>query len=527
MWDLVIKNAKIIDGTGNPHYWGDVAVQNGKIAAIGKHLKNGLREIDAKGMVLAPGFINSHSHGDMMADMDHTFYQEVEQGVTTQIAGMCGISAAPFSPEHLDSDEEIALTVTPYDFRPTAESRFRYTDYLRQMEKPQGNNMGLFVGHGTLRATIMGMENRCPTSEELEKMKALLRSCLEAGALGLSYGLAYPPGSFAEIPELIALSSVVAQFNGVISVHLRNEGDHLVESVEEMLQVARETGCRLVLSHHKAINELNWGKTIETIALIEKANSEGIDVYCDQYPYTASSTGLKSRIPQHMHSLGEKRLLEMLSSPAERPGLREAMLLNMTPEQRFGTTMFGASPSHPEYTGRMVLDVAKERKQDPCYLVMDVLYDDRLATNGIYFCMQDEDVERVLRYPRTMIGADGIYYQGCSGAHPRAFGTFSRVLGRYVREKGVLTLEDAIRRMTSLPATVYGLHGKGLLQIGFDADMVLFDENTILDRATFTDFQAPGDGVKYVFLEGKTVVEQGHFNGCCQGHLIRRTASLL
>lgn len=524
MWDLLIRNAKVVDGTGNPFYWGDVAVRDGKIAAIGRHLGNGTQEVDAKGLVLAPGFINSHSHGDMMADLDNTFFQEVEQGVTTQIAGMCGISAAPFSTEHLESAAEIAVTVTPYDFHPTADRRFVYGDYLRHAEAPAGNNMGLFVGHGTLRAAVMGMEDREPTPAELEAMKSLLCSCLDAGAMGLSYGLVYPAGSFAKTSELIALSTVMEEYDGTISVHLRDEGNRLVESVDEMLQVARESGCRLVLSHHKAINEPNWGKTAETIERMELANAEGLNVFCDQYPYTASSTGLKSRIPQHMHSFGEEKLLNMLSSPSERPGLREAMLAGMTPEQRFGTTMFGASPSHPEYTGRMVLDVAKERQQDPCLLVMDVLFDDRLSTNGIYFCMQDDDVERVLRYPRTMIGSDGIYYKGCTGVHPRAFGTFLRVLGRYVRELGVLTLEDAVRKMTSLPATVYGLHQKGLLKVGMDADMVLFDPDTVTDCATFTDSQVRGDGIESVYLGGRQIVEHGIYNGRLEGKLIRRTS---
>ena len=522
MWNLIIRNAKIVDGTGNPFYWSDVAIQDGKIAAIGRHLGDGVQEVDAKGLVLAPGFINSHSHGDMMADLDNTFFQEVEQGVTTQIAGMCGISAAPFSREHLESVAEIAVAVTPYDFRPTAGRRFVYEDYLRQLEMPAGNNMGLFVGHGTLRAAVMGMEDREPTPTELEAMKSLLRSCLDAGAIGLSYGLVYPAGSYAKTPELVALSTVVEEYGGTVSVHLRDEGNRLVESVDEMLQVARESGCCLVLSHHKAINEPNWGKTTKTIERIEQANAEGLNVFCDQYPYTASSTGLKSRIPQHMHAFGEEKLLNMLSSPSERPGLREAILAGMTPEQRFGTTMFGASPSHPEYTGRMVLDVAKERHQDPCFLVMDVLFDDRLSTNGIYFCMQDDDVERVLRYPRTMIGSDGIYYKGCTGVHPRAFGTFLRVLGRYVRELGVLTLEDAVRKMTSLPAAVYGLHQKGLLKVGMDADMVLFNPDTVTDCATFTDSQVRGNGIESVYLGGKQIVDHGIYNGRLEGKLIRR-----
>jgi len=521
MFDLIIQNAAIVDGTGSPAFRGDVAVSEGRIAAIGKNLGPARRTVDAGGLALAPGFIDSHSHGDMMAELDNTFFQMLEQGVTTQIAGMCGFSAAPLSPSHLDDAMDISAMVSPYDFRPTAEQRYRYADYLDRIDRPTGTNMVVFVGHGTLRCAVMGLADREPSAGELEEMSALLAQALEDGAAGLSFGLAYPVGSYARTPELTALAKVVAQRDGVVSVHVRNEGDGLIPSNEEMLQVVRGSGCKLVISHHKAINEPNWGKTARTLAMIEQANAEGFNVYCDQYPYSASSTGLKSRIPQHMHALGEGRLMEMLSSPEERPGLREKMLLGKTPQQRFGNTMFGASPSHPEYTGRMVLDVAQELGQDPCLLVMDVLRDDHLATNGIYFCINDEDLERVMRFPRTMIGSDGIYYKGCTGAHPRAFGTFPRVLGRYVRQLGVLTLEDAVRKMTSLPASVYGLDRKGLIRVGMDADLVLFDPATVCDRATFPQFDLRCDGIRQVWIAGEPVVEEGAFNGALRGRLLR------
>lgn len=527
MFDLIIQNAALVDGTGSPAFRGDLAVRGGKIAAIGTHLGPARQVVDAGGLTLAPGFIDSHSHGDMMAELDNTFFQLLEQGVTTQIAGMCGFSAAPFSPAHLDDAMDISAMVSPYDFRPTASQRYRYADYLDRIDRPTGTNMAVFVGHGTLRCAVMGLADREPTPQELEEMSAILSQALEDGATGLSFGLAYPVGSYARTPELIALARVVAEHGGVVSVHVRDEGNGLIPSNEEMLQVVRGSGCKLVISHHKAINEPNWGKTTRTLAMIEQANAEGFNVYCDQYPYSASSTGLKSRIPQHMHALGEGRLMEMLSSPEERPGLREKMLLGQTGQQRFGNTMFGASPAHPEYTGRMVLDVARELGQDPCYLVMDVLRDDHLATNGIYFCINDEDLERVMRFNRTMIGTDGIYYKGCSGAHPRAFGTFPRVLGRYVRQLGVLTLEDAVRKMTSLPASVYGLEGKGLLRVGMDADLVLFDPKTICDRADFTQFDLRCDGICQVWIAGQSVVEGGAYNGALQGRLLRHRRKIV
>ena len=522
MYDLIIRGAKVIDGSGSPFFYADVAVKDGKIAAIGNGLTFSKQELDAHGLVLSPGFIDSHSHDDMMADLDSTFFHKLEQGITTQIAGMCGISAAPFSPEHLDSAMEISSTIVPYNFLATADKRIHYADYLDYMDRPLGCNMGLFVGHGFLRAAVMGLEVREPTVRELEDMKKLLRECLSAGAMGLSFGLIYPPSSYAQTSEILELAKVVTEYDSVVSVHLRNEGDFLVEAVNEMIGVAQQSGCKLVLSHHKAINEQNWGKVKITLSMIDRANQEGAHVWCDQYPYNASSTGLMSRIPHHLHALGEKKLLALIHDPCSRSQLRKDILGELTPEQLLASTMIGSSPSHPEFTGRMLLDIAKEQSMGVLDLLLDILYDDNFSTNGIYFCMQEQDVEMVLRYPRTMIGTDGIYYKNCSGAHPRAFGTFPRVLGRFVREKGILTLEDAIRKMTSLPAYVYGLKRKGTIRTGMDADIVLFHPDTVIDRADYVNCKQRNVGIAYVIVNGKIAVCQEKFTNNCFGNLLRR-----
>ena len=521
MVDLLITNARIVDGTGEPSFLGNIAVNNGKIISADSTVPQAKQVLDADKNIVAPGFINSHSHGDMMVELDYTFFQEVEQGITTQIAGMCGISAAPFSTNFLSSAMEIAGTVVPYDFSSSVDSRTCFAKYMHMLQsRPLGNNMGTLVGHGMIRSCVLGMDNRAPDSVELERMKSILSECMENGAKGLSFGLIYPPGSYAQLAELIELSSVVTKYDGVVSVHLRNEGDGLIDAVQEMIDVVHASGCKLVISHHKAIHSANYGKTIQTLSLIEQANHDGFKVYCDQYPYEASSTGLKSRIPQKYHALVEEEMLRLLTEPEQRNCLKKEILGNMTATQKFGTTMIGASVAHPEYTGRMLMDIAEERHEEPTDVLMDILRDDRLTTNGIYFCMDSNDIERVLKYPRTMIGTDGIYYKGCSGAHPRAFGTFPRVLGKYVREKKTVSLEDAIRKMTSLPASVYNLPNKGLIDKGKDADLVIFDSNTIADCATYKDYDRKNTGIITVLINGEQVLEHGIFNGRCRGKTV-------
>lgn len=521
MFDILIKNAKIIDGTGSPYFRGNVGLKDGKIAEVGTLSEEAEEIIDAGGMVLCPGFIDSHSHVDVMSEADDTLFQTVEQGITTQITGMCGLSAAPFSMEHLPACLSTVNTMMPYDLSDSAEMRCSYADYLIYMERPLGSNMVILVGHGTLRASVMGMKDTEPTEEELSLMKTRLREAMEAGAAGVSFGLEYPPGSYAKTPELVEMAKIAAEYGGYITCHVRNEGPRIIEAYKELISVAELSGARLILSHHKAINQKNWGKTRMTIPLIEEANERGVEVYCDVYPYLMSSTGLKSRIPQKLHTLGEAKLLEMMSDPEGREFLKSEIMKGWTLEERFGTTMIGASAAHPELTGKMLLEAAAEQGKEPLDFLLDLLRDDKLGTNGIYYCVNPDDLERVLRFPRTMIGTDGLYFKGAPGVHPRAFGTFPRVLGEYVREKKVLTLEDAIRKMTSLPAQVYGLDSKGLLRKGYDADLVLFDPDTIADTTGFEGMPESGCGIINVWIGGKSVLKNRRFAGEKCGKLIR------
>lgn len=524
MFDHIIRNAFVIDGTGAPGFHSDLAVQDGRIAAMSPHIRaEAANTIDAGGLTLAPGFIDAHSHSDIIVEAFPACTSAVEQGITTQVAGMCGISAAPLAPQYLEDGLRILRGVIGGAVQQPDVNGYGFGAYLDRLDRRIGTNMAFLVGHGTLRAATMGFADRRPTQAELEHMQGLVEEAMESGAFGISFGLIYAPGSYCDAEEMIALCKVVAAYGGVMTVHMRSEAAQLVEALEEMLYVVRNSGVRCVISHHKASGgPANWGKTERTLALIERANADGFDVFCDQYPYTASSTGLSTNIPDRMHALGTDKLLALLSSEEGRAMLRPMIVGEQTPRERFQATRIGASPAHPEYNGRMLCEIADALGQDPYELQCDILLDDRLLTGGIFHTMCEGDLKRVMQYRRTMIGTDGLWYPGCGGAHPRAIGTFPRVLGKYVREAGYLPLEEAIRKMTSLPAQVYGLAGKGLIVPGADADLVLFDAAQIIDRASYGDFARRCEGLRYVLIDGKIVAEDAVYTGTAAGRVLRR-----
>lgn len=524
MYDLLIKNAYVLDGTGAEGFHSDIGISGGKIAAMAQAINAQAESvIDASGLTLAPGFIDAHSHQDVIVEEYPECICAVEQGITTQITGMCGDSAAPVSPRHIDDALRIISSLKGGALPSPVETRFTFGGYLDHIDKPLGTNMAFLVGHGMIRAAVMGFENRKPTAYETEQMKALVQQAMDGGAFGISFGLIYPPGSYCDAEEMSELCKVVAQNGGVMTVHVRSESSGLIEAVEEMLGVVRASGVRCVISHHKATGgSANWGKTAKTLELIQKINAEGYDVFTDQYPYTASATGLSTNIPDDMFTLGTDKLIAMLSSAQGRSELRPLILGTSTPKERFKYTMIGSSPAHPEYNGRMLNDIADELNIDPYELQCDILRDDKLLTGGIYHTMSEDDLKRVMQYRRTMVGTDGMWYPGCGGCHPRSIGTFPRVLGRYVREKQYITLPEAIRRMTSLPAQVYGLKDKGLIVKGYDADMVLFDTDKIIDRADYGAFRTRCEGLNYVIVGGKTAAENAVFTGTKAGRIIRR-----
>lgn len=498
MYDIVIKNGLILDGSGKAGYLSDVAVKDGKIAAIGKDLAQGETTIDARGLAVSPGWIDSHSHSDNAILTYPDQKEKVEQGITFSITGQCGGSATP-------------------------SKNCTSTDWFAQAETiPQGSGSVLFIGHNTIRRRVMGNENRDPSPEELEEMKKLLKEGMDAGAIGMSLGLYYVPGCYTKTEESIALAKVVAEKGGLLAAHMRNETDKLVEALEEYLQIAKASGCKAVVSHHKVGEMKNWGKVTQTLKMIDKANEEGLDVYMDVYPYTASHTSLLARfLPVRFHPPGTTDRVALLDDPAIVDAAKK------WGKERWGEVIDWAvltkCPGCKEFEGMTIHNVAQQLGYEDDY---DAVFHLAKLTKGngcgCFFMMDEADVRTVMAHPRAMICTDSGVAMGADTFHPRLRGAFPRALGRYVREQQVVSLPEMIRKMTSLPAEVYGLSGKGRIAEGMDADICIFDPKTIRDQADFGKCNLPNVGLNYVLIDGKIVVENGVHNGICAAKLLRR-----
>lgn len=494
MYDIIIKNGKIIDGTGSPSFRSDIGIKDGKIARIARDLEGADTVIDATGLTVTPGFIDSHSHSDRTVFSYPDQIEKIEQGITLSVTGQCGSSSAP---EDRDSKKEGSFETM--------------ADWLKAASTvPQGSSSVSFVGHGNLRGAVLGMEARKPTAEELEKMKQHLRCAMENGAIGMSIGLYYTPGCYAELSEVCELAKVVREYDGVISSHIRSEGNDLVKSMEEYLEVVRQSGVRAVVSHHKSAFRENWGKVNHTLAMIDDINAEGYDVYCDVYPYTASHTSLSSRfVPEEFHADG--RILEHLENPDTRQKIKE---INLKKDKGdLSWVLITSCREHPEYCGKRIPEIAAEMGCDSYEAVFRLIVMSKNVCNACYFVMCEQDVETVMKHPRAMICTDSSVAKDSKTFHPRVKGTFPRVLGEYVRCRKTMSLPEMIRKITSMPASVYGLSRKGLLRVGMDADICIFDADKIKDTSTYENCTGSNQGINYVILNGKIAVKDSTYLG--------------
>jgi len=526
--DVLIRGGQVIDGSGREPVKADLLIRGERIERIGR-LPSEISDkvqtvIDATGLIVAPGFIDAHGHTSYELLVEPSAESKVAQGITTEISGNCGFSPGPLLIEPLRRERD------DWCSRYGVEVRWRKIGEFLDILESQGigYNYATMVGHGVIRADVIGYEARSPRGDELDRMGYLLEEALEQGAIGMSSGLFYPPGSYSEIDELSSLCRILQRFDGVYATHIRDEGDNLIESVQEAIETIRDSEVPLQISHHKATRKRNWGKVRRTLHMIEEANAQGLDVSCDQYPYTAGATSLKMLIPKWAHEGGDERLLQRLGEPDALERIRSYLEDLYPTRDEWHTVMVSevVSEELKGFEGKRLDEVADELNTSPFDALIHLLRRDKVRTSMITFLMCEDDVIEVMRFPMTMFGTDGSV-KGFRGKlkvgkpHPRCFGTFPRILGRYVRQGGVMDLPEAIRRMTSLPARKFRLKGRGLIRPGYFADIVIFDPDRIIDRGTYENPQQKPEGIHHVLVNGTPVILNGVLTGALPGKVLR------
>ncbi len=526
-YDYLVRNGRLVDGTGNPWIYADVAIAGDQIVFVGRAPANVTAGtvIDAKGLVIAPGFIDMLGQSEWSLLIDKQAFSKITQGITTEITGE-GESIAPQTDKTVAENQEYLdhfhLTVDWRDLN----------GYFRRLEK-QGSaiNLGTYVGAAQVRSIVVGNGNRGATPEELARMEALVDESMRQGALGVSSALIYAPGTYASTVELIALAKVASRYGGIYASHIRNEGNDEMAALEEAFRIGREANLPVEIWHLKVAGRPNWGNMPKVIAAIQQARAAGLDVTADQYPYFASGTSLGAVIPAKYHDGGVDALLARLHDPATRAQIRSDLQGNGGggenmwrgtggPEGILITSVL--DPALRSYQGKTLAQIAQEQHKDPLDALMDLVIAGRDNISAAFFSMNEDEVRLAMQQPWVAVDCDasaaspaGPLSEG--KPHPRAYGTFPRILGRYVRQEHVLRLEDAIRKMTSLPAQRVGLDRRGLVRAGYFADLTVFDPEKISDIATFEDPHRPSVGIEYVFVNGVLTLEHGkptgHFGG--------------
>lgn len=528
MYDILIKNGRIAGGFNAPVFSGDVGIKNDRIVGIGS-LGSGSGKttiIDAKGKVICPGFIDIHSHSDFTILVNPKAESKVRQGVTTEICGNCGFSAAP---QYQQFKERIKKICQEFEINYQWNSLKEYLEILEGIGI--GVNFVPLIGQGNIRASIVGYEDRRPTVKEIDKMKKLVAKCMEEGAFGLSTGLIYPPGCFTQTDELLELCKVVAEFGGMYVSHLRSEGNRLVEAVQEAIDIGGMAGVQKVhISHLKTAGRANWNKLDAVFEEIEKTLDLGLSVTCDRYPYTAGSTDLDVILPAWVYEGGIEKELERLKNPATRRKISKE-ILDAHHDHHFWNSIMISSvkkEANKWMEGKRISDIIETNKiLDPCEFVFSLLIEEETKVEVILFEMSEDNLKKILKKPYTMLGSDasakadyGILSQ--TRPHPRAFGTFPCVLAKYVRDEKVLTLEEAIYKMTYQPAQLLGIKDRGRLKEGNFADVVVFNPERIKDMATYESPMMYPAGIEYVIINGKIVIEKGNHTGVLAGKVIRK-----
>ena len=498
-YDLLITNARIVDGSGNPWFRGDVAVKDGRIARVGRigPDTSAARTIDARGQIVAPGFIDVHTHVESIYNQPAA-ENFVRMGVTTLVTGNCGTSTT------------------------------NVAEFLgRNKEKPLAVNLATLIAHGSVRRKVMGLGDRAPTPEELKQMESVVEQGMKDGAVGLSTGLIYVPGTYAKTDEIVALARVAARYGGLYATHMRNEGDKVADAIRESIQIGEQAGLPVEISHFKISNKKLWGQSPMTLGLVRDARARGLVVTVDQYAYTASSTSLESRLPAWLRAGGldeaKKRLADKAMRERAINDTKDA--LKRSGFKDYSYAVVASYDRDKSFNGKSIAEITKlvKKKSDVTSQIEQMLEMYEAGGAGmIYHGMGEDDVRRIMQEPFTMIASDsGVRQLDESVPHPRGYGNNARVLGRYVRELKLITLEDAIRKMTSLPAQTFGFRDRGLIREGFAADIVIFDENTIIDQATFDQPHQFPLGISYVIVNGAPVLENNQMSAARPGVTLR------
>ena len=523
--DIIIKNGKILDGTGNPYFLADIGITQGMITKISTNLRTDLADIivvDAKGLFISPGFIDIHSHGDMSLIYDQKLECLAQQGITTIVVGNCGMSYAPLNPEkdkYFNKAFEVKEKIPWHTFK----------EYLDAVEN-QGSSLNVvpLVGFGIVRQSVLEDATRSPSKKELEQMQSYIEEAMQAGAYGISTGLIYPPQTHAKTQEIIECAKIAGNYGGLYFSHMRNEGNYVLEAIKELIEIVEKSGCRGgQISHIKVAGSLNWGKSVEMLQLIEDANDRGLIIRADQYPYKRGMNSLRDSLPEWAKEGGNEAIILKLQDSKIRERIKEDMEEGFNKSKMSWDKIFIASQRTDKWRdieGLSISEITKIKQSSSEFdIFCEILIDNQAKGDQITEYGHEDDLKTLMKSRFTMIGTDGWSVPMGSGKpHPRFYGTYPRILGKYVRDEKTLTLEQAIRKMTSFPAQTLGLLDRGLIREGMWADIVIFDPDTIIDRATYTNPHQYPDGIHYVIINGEIVVKNKQHTKVKPGKILRR-----
>ncbi len=521
--DILIRNGLVFDGTGSEPFESDIGIKDDRIVFVNRKTDMFANKIiDAKGLIVAPGFIDTHAHSDFTILADPIAEGKIFQGITTEINGNCGLSAAPLFGELIKKRQKDLRELEIND----SWSEFREYFKILLNKKPSLNFVTL-TGHGNIRACVMGYEDKKPNKEDLKKMLFLLKKTIEDGAIGLSTGLIYPPGLYSTTEEIIYLCKFFSKTRFIYTTHLRSEGDNVLESIEEAIRIGEESGVRVHISHIKTSGEKNWHKIESIISMIDEARDRGVNITCDRYPYIAASTNLDTILPAWVYEGGDEKEIERLKDKEIKSKIRQEILREHNDKKSWEKIFISRvnSEDNKWMEGKSLAEICLIKNMDTIDMIFDILIQENLRVDAIFYSMNEENLRRFLLLPYVMIGTDssarcsfGVTSKG--KPHPRGFGSFPRFLGRYVREESLMSLNKAIEKITKLPAETFCIDNRGIIKEGAYADIVIFDYTRLIDKANFENPFLKPEGIYYVIINGLPVIWEGRLTGIRPGRIL-------